>query len=155
MVQETSEEENEPNETNASATNSAEHERLMAEHNARWKRILLLIVAITVHNIPEGTCKTSCSYLLFRRIVWYMSSPLNSALLSKNQLLIQFCLTNLGLAVGVAFGSIGKASSATFDKARNLAIGIGIQNFPEGLAVSLPLKTAGFSAVKSIWYVKA
>ena len=55
----------------------------------------------------------------------------------------------------MAFGSIGKASSATFDKARNLAIGIGIQNFPEGLAVSLPLKTAGFSAVKSIWYVKA
>jgi len=28
----------------------------------------------------------------------------------------------------------------------------GIQNFPEGLAVSLPLKTAGFSAAKSIWY---
>ena len=58
-----------------------------------------------------------------------------------------------GLAVGVAFGSIGKSPSATFANARNLAIGIGIQNFPEGLAVSLPLKTAGFSAVKSIWYV--
>ena len=24
------------------------------EEDARWKRILLLIVAITVHNIPEG-----------------------------------------------------------------------------------------------------
>merc|ERR1712018_704080 len=47
---------------------------------------------------------------------------------------------------------IGKAPSATFESARNLAIGIGIQNFPEGLAVSLPLKTAGFSAAKSIWY---
>lgn len=35
---------------------------------------------------------------------------------------------------------------------RNLAIGIGIQNFPEGLAVSLPLKTAGFSTWRSIWY---
>ena len=59
----------------------------------------------------------------------------------------------LGLAVGVAFGSVDKAETATFEKARNLAIGIGIQNFPEGLAVSLPLKTAGFSAAKSIWYV--
>ena len=58
---------------------------------------------------------------------------------------------NLGLAVGVAFGSVNKADAATFEKARNLAIGIGIQNFPEGLAVSLPLKTAGFSAAKSIW----
>ena len=58
---------------------------------------------------------------------------------------------NKGLAVGVAFGSVDKADTATFEKARNLAIGIGIQNFPEGLAVSLPLKTAGFSAAKSIW----
>ncbi len=35
---------------------------------------------------------------------------------------------------------------------RNLAIGIGIQNFPEGLAVSLPLHAAGFSMLKSFWY---
>nr|CAI5865583.1 unnamed protein product [Callosobruchus analis] len=35
---------------------------------------------------------------------------------------------------------------------RNLAIGIGIQNFPEGLAVSLPLQAAGFSTWRSLWY---
>ncbi|KAK2528393.1 Slc39a11 [Columba guinea] len=35
---------------------------------------------------------------------------------------------------------------------RNLAIGIGIQNFPEGLAVSLPLRGAGFSTWKAFWY---
>lgn len=35
---------------------------------------------------------------------------------------------------------------------RNLAIGIGIQNFPEGLAVSLPLHAAGFSMMRSFWY---
>ena len=35
---------------------------------------------------------------------------------------------------------------------RNLAIGIGIQNFPEGLAVALPLQSAGFSTLKSFWY---
>ncbi|KAL7295210.1 hypothetical protein TKK_0011516 [Trichogramma kaykai] len=34
----------------------------------------------------------------------------------------------------------------------NLAVGIGIQNFPEGLAVSLPLQAAGFSTLKSFWY---
>ncbi|XP_023328871.1 zinc transporter ZIP11 [Eurytemora carolleeae] len=84
-----------------------------AEENinpAQWRRILLLIVAITVHNIPEG------------------------------------------LAVGVGFGAIGRTKSATFESARNLAIGIGIQNFPEGLSVSLPLKAAGFSNARAIWY---
>lgn len=34
---------------------------------------------------------------------------------------------------------------------RNLAMGIGIQNFPEGLAVSLPLQAAGCSKWKSFW----
>lgn len=42
------------------------------------------------------------------------------------------------------FGAIGTMKSATFARARNLAIGIGIQNFPEGLAVSLPLHRAGY-----------
>ncbi|XP_042162227.1 uncharacterized protein LOC121840854 [Oncorhynchus tshawytscha] len=35
---------------------------------------------------------------------------------------------------------------------RNLAIGIGIQNYPEGLAVSLPLRGAGMSTWKAFWY---
>ena len=34
---------------------------------------------------------------------------------------------------------------------RNLALGIGIQNFPEGLAVSLPLKSSGMNVWKSFW----
>lgn len=34
---------------------------------------------------------------------------------------------------------------------RNLAIGIGIQNFPEGLAVSLPLRGSGVSTWKAFW----
>ncbi|KAM9832464.1 zinc transporter ZIP11 [Neosynchiropus ocellatus] len=57
-----------------------------------------------------------------------------------------------GLAVGVGFGAIGKTTSATFESARNLAIGIGIQNFPEGLAVSLPLRGSGVSTWKAFWY---
>ncbi|XP_012998031.2 zinc transporter ZIP11 isoform X5 [Cavia porcellus] len=57
-----------------------------------------------------------------------------------------------GLAVGVGFGAIEKTMSATFESARNLAFGIGIQNFPEGLAVSLPLRGAGFSTWRAFWY---
>ncbi|KAK1794318.1 hypothetical protein P4O66_011204, partial [Electrophorus voltai] len=49
-----------------------------------------------------------------------------------------------GLAVGVGFGAAGKTS--------NLAIGIGIQNFPEGLAVSLPLCGSGMSTWRAFWY---
>jgi len=33
-----------------------------------------------------------------------------------------------------------------------LAVGIGIQNFPEGLAVSMPLRREGMSRLKSFWY---
>jgi ZIP family zinc transporter len=36
-----------------------------------------------------------------------------------------------------------------------IAIGIGIQNFPEGAAVSLPLKREGFSGKKSFLYGQA
>jgi ZIP family zinc transporter len=33
-----------------------------------------------------------------------------------------------------------------------LAIGIGIQNFPEGIAVAMPLRRQGVSRWKSFWY---
>lgn len=33
-----------------------------------------------------------------------------------------------------------------------LALGIGIQNFPEGTAVSVPLRREGVSILKSFWY---
>ncbi|KAL7647202.1 UNVERIFIED_CONTAM: hypothetical protein RMT77_002460 [Armadillidium vulgare] len=82
----------------------------LSHSSQRWKRIFLMIVAITVHNIPEG------------------------------------------LAVGVGFGAVGKSTTATFNKAKNLAIGIGIQNFPEGMAVSLPLRASGFSVMSAFWW---
>lgn len=47
---------------------------------------------------------------------------------------------------------VGSVASATFESARNLAIGIGLQNFPEGLAVSLPLYAAGFSRWRAFFY---
>lgn len=79
-----------------------------------WRRATLLVLAITLHNIPEG------------------------------------------LAIGVLFGAaasgIDPSGSATIVGAISLAIGIGIQNFPEGVAVSMPLRREGISVGKSFWY---
>jgi ZIP family zinc transporter len=73
-----------------------------------WQRSTLLVLAITLHNFPEG------------------------------------------LAVGVAFGAVGAGlPSATIGAAIALAIGIGIQNLPEGTAVSMPLRREGMSKFKS------
>lgn len=58
-----------------------------------------------------------------------------------------------GMAVGVAFGSLlSGVSSATLASAWLIALGIGIQNFPEGAAVSFPLKSAGMSCKKSFFW---
>ena len=44
-----------------------------------------------------------------------------------------------GLAVGCAFGALASPGGAAWRSAWMLAIGIALQNFPEGAAVSLPL----------------
>ena len=75
-----------------------------------WRRSTLLVLAITLHNIPEG------------------------------------------LAVGVAFGAVAAdLPAATMGGAIALAMGIGLQNFPEGAAVSLPLRREGLSKGKSFF----
>lgn len=76
-----------------------------------WHRTTLLIMAITLHNIPEG------------------------------------------LAVGVVFGAALQGSAdASIAGAIALAIGIGIQDIPEGFAVSMPLRRQGLSRWKSFNY---
>jgi len=79
-----------------------------------WRRSTLLVLAITLHNIPEG------------------------------------------LAVGVAFGGMahlaGAERAAQLGAAVALAVGIGLQNFPEGTAVSLPLRREGMGRLKALWY---
>lgn len=55
-----------------------------------------------------------------------------------------------GMAIGVAFGSVVYGlDGATIGAAITLAIGIGIQNFPEGSAISLPLLGIGMSKWKA------
>jgi ZIP family zinc transporter len=79
-----------------------------------WQRSTLLVLAITLHNIPEG------------------------------------------LAVGVAFGAAarmtGDAATAQIGAAIALAVGIGLQNTPEGVAVALPLRREGMSRARALWY---
>lgn len=57
------------------------------------------------------------------------------------------------MAIGVAFGSVAYGiEGATVMAAVMLAIGIGIQNFPEGSAVSLPLRREGMSRSKAFLF---
>lgn len=76
-----------------------------------WQRSVLLVLAITLHNIPEG------------------------------------------LAVGVAFGALAHSPDiGVLSGAIALSIGIGLQNFPEGAAVSIPLRREGFTRLKAFNY---
>lgn len=74
-----------------------------------FKRTTLLILAVTLHNIPEG------------------------------------------MAVGLAFAMAAQhlEDSSLYAAAFALAIGIGIQNFPEGAAISLPLRHEGMNRFKA------
>ena len=77
-----------------------------------WKRTTLLVLAVTLHNIPEGMA--------------------------------------VGLACALAAG--GGSSSVTLAGAMALCLGMGLQNFPEGAAISLPLRREGLSRPKSFVY---
>ena len=62
-----------------------------------------------------------------------------------------------GLSVGLAFGSVLAIADSTDQialiySALGLALGIGIQNFPEGAAVSLPIKAETKSSLKAFLY---
>lgn len=75
----------------------------------------------------------------------------------KRCLMLVFSITlhNIpeGLVVGVAFGSLAyHLEGATIASALTLALGIGLQNFPEGSAVSLPLRREGFSRGKAFFF---
>ncbi len=78
----------------------------------------------------------------------------------RRSILLVFSITlhNIpeGLAVGVAFGSFASHQDpAMVLAAIGVAIGIGIQNFPEGAAVSIPLRREGLSRFKAFMYGQA
>lgn len=58
-----------------------------------------------------------------------------------------------GMAVGVVFaGALAGSGEVTLAGASVLAIGIAIQNFPEGAIISMPLKSSGVSKKKAFFY---
>ena len=61
-----------------------------------------------------------------------------------------------GLAVGVAFGAVGAGlelnGAVTLTGAVALTLGIAIQNFPEGVAVAMPIRAAGLSRLRAFMY---
>lgn len=75
------------------------------------KKTTMLVLAVTLHNIPEG------------------------------------------MAVGVAFaGLLAAGSPITMASAFTLAVGIAIQNFPEGAIISMPLRSEGVGKTKAFLY---
>ena len=56
-----------------------------------------------------------------------------------------------GFAVGVAFGTM-TGDVAAFLAAAMLAVGIGIQNFPQGLCVSMAMRAQGMTARRAFFY---
>ena len=75
----------------------------------------------------------------------------------KKSTLLVFAITlhNIpeGLAIGIAFGALANGGmEGSLVGALTLALGIGIQNFPEGIAVSMPLRGEGMSRRKSFFY---
>lgn len=81
---------------------------------------------------------------------------LPSSLQRTTMLIFAVTLHNIpeGMAVGLSFAlaAQGDGAGATLAAAGALALGIGIQNFPEGAAISLPLKKEGMSNAKSFLY---
>lgn len=95
-------------------------------------------------------------------LLLYITGIIFDRKLSKNReklsikrrllLFISITIHNIpeGMAIGVAFAStVYNINGATTSAAIILALGIGLQNFPEGSAVSLPLRREGMSRLKS------
>ena len=74
---------------------------------------------------------------------------------STSMLVLAVTLHNIpeGMAVGVTFaGAIIGNTGITMAGAFALALGIAIQNFPEGAIISMPLKSEGMSKPKAFLY---
>ncbi len=96
------------------------------------------------------------------KIFTHFSSKSNNNYVGKVKrcLMLTFSITlhNIpeGLVIGVAFGSLAYGvEEATLASAITLAIGIGLQNFPEGSAVSLPLRRDGMKRARAFLFGQA
>ena len=80
---------------------------------------------------------------------------LKSKIQKTTMMVLAVTLHNIpeGMAVGVVFaGALAQNTGITMAGALALAIGIAIQNFPEGAIISMPLKSEGMSKSKAFLY---
>ena len=80
---------------------------------------------------------------------------IKSKLKKTTMMVLAVTLHNIpeGMAVGVCFaGALSQNSSITLAGALALAVGIAIQNLPEGAIISLPLRSEGMSKSKAFLY---
>lgn len=78
-----------------------------------------------------------------------------SAFNKTTMLMLAVSIHNLpeGMAVGVALaGALLDDTGMTMAGALVLAVGIAIQNFPEGAIISMPLRNEGVSRSRAFWY---
>lgn len=82
-----------------------------SKNDSKLKRSTMLILAVTIHNVPEG--------------------------MAVGAVFAGFLSGNLGITYAAAFA---------------LTVGIAVQNFPEGAIISMPLKSEGYSKIRSFIY---
>ncbi len=83
------------------------------------------------------------------------SEGMKSKLKKTTMMVFAVTLHNIpeGMAVGVTFaGALAQNAGITMAGAFALAVGIAIQNFPEGAIISMPLKSEGVSKPKAFLY---
>ena len=95
--------------------------------------------------------------IVFLLITSYLADEIEKKRNGKkiNMLLFSVTLHNIpeGMAVGVCFaGFLNGSMGINLVEAMLLAIGIAIQNIPEGAIISMPLKIDGMSKRKSFYY---
>ena len=100
--------------------------------------LFLLIIDCTVPHLEHGKEK-----------------GIKAKLKNTTMMVLAVTLHNIpeGMAVGVVFaGILSGTSNVTLAAAYALAIGIAIQNFPEGAIISMPLKSEGMPKKKAFIY---
>lgn len=95
----------------------------------------------------------SIGVLFFYFVDLYLKKYNNKSQEKINNLMVAITLHNIpeGMAVGIAFASY-IAGSLSLMGAMALAVGIAIQNFPEGAIVSFPLIKKGYTKNKAFMY---
>ncbi len=107
-----------------------------------------------------GFCAGMLFLLLLDKLVPHMhldesEEGLKSNLQKTTMMVLAVTLHNIpeGMAVGILYaGWVSGSAQITQAGALTLALGIAIQNFPEGAIISMPLHSKGLSKGKACWF---